>query len=243
MKKQRHKSRSVLLLVVLLFIFIALNYSFLNHLTQNLLDERETAHVTRIIDGDTIETNRTNETSIRLLGINTPEKGEFLYQQAKDFLSKQVLNKTVVLEFTKDKTDKYGRTLAYVFLDGENINVKMVENGFANYYFYSGRDKYYSDLLQAWASCIINSTGLCERSEDQCAKCIKISSESTITNSCILSCNIKNWTIETEGREKNTFNQTLNPAADAEFSLDLANSGGTVFLRDNEGKLVTWKVF
>ena len=41
----------------------------------------------------------------------------------------------------------------------------MVENGFANYYFYSGKDKYSDDLLEAWNKCIQNDVNLCEKSE------------------------------------------------------------------------------
>ena len=108
------KKEIIILIFILLFLFF-INYSWIdNALTEFLTEEGEEAQVTRIIDGDTIEINR-NE-SVRLLGINSPERGEPYYNEAKEFLENRTLNKSVKLEYGKDKTDRYGRTLAYVFL-------------------------------------------------------------------------------------------------------------------------------
>ena len=54
------------------------------------LYKKESVFVTRVIDGDTIETENS---TIRLLGINTPERGKEYYGEAKDFL-KQIENKS-----------------------------------------------------------------------------------------------------------------------------------------------------
>ena len=231
------KSRDIRLLAILIIILFAINYPFLDNALKKFLTESETINVDRIIDGDTIESNGT---SIRLLGINTPERGEFLYQEAKEFLGSRILNKTVVLKFGKDRYDKYDRTLAYVFLDGENINLELVENGFANYYFYSGKDSYSSSLTDAWNNCINKNVNLCEKSKDVCAQCISVNSSSVINN-CSFSCNISNWQIKGEGREKFIFQErVLSSGSDSKFELDLTNSGGTIFLRDEDGNLVVW---
>ena len=236
--KQKRK-RDINILIVLIIILFAINYPFLDNALKNFLNEKEEVFVERVIDGDTIEAENRNE-SIRLLGINTPERGEFLYQEAKEFLEQEILGKNVTLEFTKDRYDKYDRTLAYVFLGGRNINLELVENGFANYYFYSGKDKYSNDLLYAWSICINKNVNLCEKSEDVCAQCISINQNSVI-NTCSFSCSISNWQIKGEGREKFVFEeQSLEPNQEAEFSLDLTNSGGGLFLRDDNGKLVAW---
>lgn len=50
-----------------------------------------------------------------------------------------------------------------------------------------------------------------------------------------------NWTIKGEGRNKFAFNQTLSMNESAEFSLDLSSSGGSIYLRDEIGKLIWWK--
>jgi len=153
-----------------------------------------------------------------------------------------LLNKSVELEFGKEKRDKYNRTLAYVFLNDENVNAKMIEKGFANYYFYSGQEVYGNDLVKAWEICLDNRINLCESSDNLCKSCISINTN-IIINNCQFSCDITNWTIKNEGREKIIFNQTLNRNAAAEFNLDLSNSGGTIFLWDNQHGLVLWKKF
>jgi len=246
-QRQKDKSknrRDIKILIVLIIALLIINYPFLNRQLENFLDLNKEIYVDRIIDGDTIESEiEGNKTSIRLLGINTPERGEFLYDEAKEFLEDGILNKTIQLEFIGDRIDKYDRTLAYVFFNFTNINVKMVENGFANYYFYSGKDKYSDDLLDAWNQCVEVEINLCEKSKNSCAGCVSINSDGGfIINNCPFSCDITNWSVRGEGREKFIFSeQTLTPGAQTSFALNLENTGGSLFLRDDYGKLVEWK--
>lgn len=236
----RNKKRDAIALISLVVLFLVINYPFLDKKVESFLTSGKTAqaHIERVIDGDTIVSDSGEH--VRLLGINTPERGEFLYEETKGFLENLVLNKTVTLEFTKARYDKYNRTLAYVFLDGSNVNVKMVKNGFANYYFYDGLDKYSIGLKDAWKMCIQNNKNLCEKSVDVCATCFSFQSNS-IVNSCSFSCDITNWQVRGEGREKFIFSQqTIQPSANSRFVLDLRNSGGSIFLRDSEGKLADW---
>ena len=239
----RVKTGEVILLLALILLLISINYPFLDEKIENFLTEGRTAqiNVERVIDGDTVVSSSGEH--VRLLGINTPEKGEFLYEGAKGFLETLVLNKTVILEFTKAKYDKYNRTLAYIFLGGENVNVQLVKNGFANYYFYDGLDKYSIELKDAWQSCINDKINLCEPSTSACASCFSIeSSKSYIINNCDFSCDISAWQMKGEGREKFIFSeQTIQPKSISRFALDLTNTGGTLFLRDEEGKLVAWE--
>ena len=132
MKRERKIKKKVetKLLIALLVVLFIINYPFLNNLLKNFLDESQTAFAERVIDGDTIDIG--NE-SVRLLGINTPERGEQGYEEAKEFLGQLVLGKNVTLEFVGERQDKYGRILAYVFLNNTNINVKMIENGFEQF--------------------------------------------------------------------------------------------------------------
>ena len=134
------KRKELLILAILIIILFAINYKTVDNFLIEFLDSREPGIVERIVDGDTI---KINGNSVRLLGINTPERGEKYYEEAKDYLASLIDNKTVYLEYGKEKYDKYGRVLAYVYLDDENVNQKMIEQGYANYYFPSGRDKYY----------------------------------------------------------------------------------------------------
>ena len=77
----------------------------------------------------------------------------------------------------------------------------MVEDGFANYYFYDGRDKYSDELEDAWDKCINDKINLCEPSNHICKSCISINTDYLINN-CGFTCDITNWTIKGEGREK-----------------------------------------
>ncbi|MDO8528702.1 MAG: thermonuclease family protein [Nanoarchaeota archaeon] len=239
------KRNQVLILIFLVCILIIVNYNFLDNKIEGfLIGERiEYAKVTRIVDGDTIKIN--NNDTIRFLGINTPERGEKYYKEAKEFLEKEILNKTIKIERTEDNRDKYQRLLRYVFLDGKNINVEIVKNGLANYYFYSGKDIYSDELEDAWEECLKKEINLCEKSKNKCAGCIEIKDENLILyNSCSFSCSLKDWTIKGEGREKFVFNQSILIAGGkTEFKLDLTNSGGSLFLRDEEGKLVVWESY
>jgi endonuclease YncB( thermonuclease family) len=232
-----HKKEKIFL-IALFAILLIFNYSFLDSLTINFFAEESTAKVQRIVDGDTIVAN--NET-IRLLGINTPERGEKYYFEAKEFLEKTILNKTIRLEFVGETQDKYYRTLAYVFLDDKNINVEIVKNGFANYYFYDGKDKYSKDLENAWTKCLENKINLCKPSSHKCSSCIQINSKKSIINNCEFICDINNWEIKGEGRKKFLFNKTINSGETLEFDLDISSSGGTLFLRDSDGDLVFWE--
>jgi len=89
-QRQKDKSknrRDIKILIVLIIALLIINYPFLNRQLENFLDLNKEIYVDRIIDGDSIESEiEGNKTSIRLLGINTPERGEFLYDEAKEFL-------------------------------------------------------------------------------------------------------------------------------------------------------------
>ena len=232
------KKRLYVLMAFSVFLLLIINYSFLDKKLEQFLADYKYAEVARVIDGDTIEIE--NGESVRLLGINSPERGELYYDEAKDFLVNLILNKTVKLEFVGDRTDKYRRTLAYVFLDNLNVNAEAVKNGYANYYFYSRKDKYSTNLINAWKDCINNEINLCELSKQVCAKCISINSKSIINN-CRFDCDIGNWEMKVEGRDKFIFQkQILRPGEKADFDLDLTDSGGSLFLRDDEGRLVVW---
>ncbi|MFH1663598.1 MAG: thermonuclease family protein [archaeon] len=90
----------------------------------------KTVLVSRIIDGDTIETSLKEK--IRLIGINTPEKKEACFEEAKEFLETNLLGKTVLVQ--GNQKDQYGRTLSNICLEGKSVNKELVENGLAHYY-------------------------------------------------------------------------------------------------------------
>ncbi len=95
--------------------------------------------VKHVIDGDTFTTRRGEK--VRLLGINTPETrhdtspAQPLGNEAKTLLKRLIDGQQVRLGFDKEKKDKYGRTLAHVYLrDGLWVNADMVRQGLAHVY-------------------------------------------------------------------------------------------------------------
>ena len=65
--------------------------------------------VVKVTDGDTIDLS--NGETVRFSGINTPEKGECYYNEAKQALTELVLDKEVFIERDMTNKDKYNRLL------------------------------------------------------------------------------------------------------------------------------------
>ena len=96
---------------------------------------RNLYQVERVIDGDTIKL--TNGERVRYIGIDTPETKhpkkpvQYFGEEAYEANRKLVEGRKVRLEFDVEKRDKYGRLLAYVYVDDTFVNAWLVENGFA----------------------------------------------------------------------------------------------------------------
>ena len=94
-------------------------------------DDGVNATVARVIDGDTVEL--TDGTRIRYLMVDTPESTtttECYGENAKKFNHDLVEGKAVVLRYDVEREDRYGRTLAYVTVDGIEVNTLLVQRGF-----------------------------------------------------------------------------------------------------------------
>lgn len=90
----------------------------------------EKAVCTKVVDGDTIYLD--NGEKIRLVGVNTPERGVEGYITSKNFVQKLCLDKEVGIDIDDSKhTDRYGRTLAVVIVDGKNLNEMLLKEGLA----------------------------------------------------------------------------------------------------------------
>jgi micrococcal nuclease len=96
--------------------------------------------VSRVVDGDTIEITPAVDglTEVRLIGVDTPETedprtGVQPYgEQAYCFTADTLEGEEVSLEFDVERTDRYGRLLAYVWLpDGRKFNEVLLEEGYA----------------------------------------------------------------------------------------------------------------
>jgi micrococcal nuclease len=103
-----------------------------------------TFRVARVVDGDTIDIQAPDEdkpvTRIRLWGVDTPEtarvSGPNMHfgREAKDFAERTLEGRSVHIVLSPKRTrGKYGRLLAYVFLErgGRMFNELLLEEGFA----------------------------------------------------------------------------------------------------------------
>src|SRR5262245_42932393 len=111
------------------------------------------AHVARVIDGDTIVLG--DGRRVRLVQIDTPEPGTAeCYSRAAGRTLRGLLplGASVTLEADPrlDQVDRYGRLLRYVHRGGLNLNLELVRRGAATVWLYDGdRGKYASQLLSA----------------------------------------------------------------------------------------------
>lgn len=90
--------------------------------------------VDRVIDGDTIKVMIDGQdVTVRLIGMNTPETVkpnspiECFGPESSDFAKQVLTGQRVTLEFddTQGTTDRYGRTLAYVWLEGADGSLRL----------------------------------------------------------------------------------------------------------------------
>jgi micrococcal nuclease len=123
--------------------------------------------VTNVVDGDTIDVvidlgfDISFSSRVRLAGIDTPESRttdkveKALGLESKEYLKKAIKGaKTVVIKTEKmDSSEKYGRILGWVYLDGSgnSINNEMIEKGYAWGYLGDTKVKDFEALAKARA--------------------------------------------------------------------------------------------
>jgi micrococcal nuclease len=114
--------------------------------------------VLHIIDGDTIVIKTTTgEDKVRFIGIDAPETNvtngavECYGLEATEYLRYELEKETVTLEIdpSQGERDTYGRLLAYVFLNGTNINQALVLGGYAREFTYDEPYKYRKEFKEA----------------------------------------------------------------------------------------------
>jgi micrococcal nuclease len=117
--------------------------------------------VTKVVDGDTIDVDIdlgfdiSFSSRVRLAGIDTPEsRTKDAYEkklglESKEWLKKALEHgKTVVIKTEKiNSTEKFGRVLGWLFVDDVNLNLKMIDQGYAWSYMGETKIKDFNALL------------------------------------------------------------------------------------------------
>ena len=115
------------MLKIFLILFITFNFNIVWAVT---LEGR----IVGIADGDTITIlDASNmQYKIRLAGIDAPEKKQDFGNVSKRSLSDMVFNQQVKVDW--DKSDRYGRLVGKVLLNGKDVNLEQIRLGMAWYY-------------------------------------------------------------------------------------------------------------
>lgn len=98
----------------------------------------KTAHVVHVADGDTITVERDGQREkVRYIGVDTPEtvkpgEGVQCFGPAASSANKRLVSgRDVRLVFDREMHDRYGRTLAYVEVDGRDVGAQLLAGGYA----------------------------------------------------------------------------------------------------------------
>lgn len=123
------------------------------------VNQRYSAKYVRVVDGDTAIFNVNNEDCrVRFIGIDTPESVkpntsvEKYGKEASNFTKEALENaEDIILETDSEAKlyDKHERLLAYVFIDDELLQAKLLENGLAKVKYIYGDYKYLDELYTA----------------------------------------------------------------------------------------------
>jgi micrococcal nuclease len=126
--------------------------------------------VTRVVDGDTIHVQTpSGDVTVRLIGIDTPETVapgrpvECFGPESSAEVRRLLDGRSVYLEpdSSQDAVDKYGRTLAYVWLTPtDSVNFELVADGFATEYLYRTPYHHHDAFVAAQASAQAAGRGL-----------------------------------------------------------------------------------
>ncbi len=130
---------------IVVIILVAIGYFIFNSVPKGY-EIRETA-VTKVVDGDTIVIEGGQR--VRLLNMDTRERGENCYSEAKKRLEELVLLKNVTLETDRENKDRYGRLLRHVYVEGISANLEMVREGLAVAYIIEPNTRHAEEFREA----------------------------------------------------------------------------------------------
>jgi len=139
-------------LLAIIFSLVSLLALFLALLIKPL------PRVVKVIDGDTI--NLDNGKTVRYINVDTPEKGECFYEESKKINENLVLDKEVEIKTDENTMDRFGRTLAYVWLGDMFINEELLKRGAGEYFLDTVNQHYEERLVQAAESGYQGKSGL-----------------------------------------------------------------------------------
>lgn len=188
--------------------------------------------VFKVIDGDTFEIE-TGE-KVRFIGIDTPERNEPYYEEAKLFLTSKIQGRKVTLQKDVSDKDQFGRLLRYVYSGGELINLELVESGYAKAVSYPPDTRFNEIFNQAESYAKSKGAGIWY--DPKTTQKQEFGSCSTYNNDNVHKIKYDFWDIETN----NKINQCLETSENIEF-IDVTNNPFVQKYPSVDGNFVAWE--
>ena len=131
---------------------------------------KDTVTFYKCVDGDTARfiINK-KEIKVRFIGIDAPESAKpneepepYGKESSRYTCNKLKKANKIIIEYEpkSEKEDRYGRVLAYVFVDGKLLEESIVKNGYAKVKYIKSNYKYYDKLNSAELMAINNKKGI-----------------------------------------------------------------------------------
>jgi micrococcal nuclease len=156
--------------LVLLIYYCSLGFGLIQSGSGDVvIDETKEYLVTYVVDGDTFKARiGTKEITVRILGINSPETVdprkpvECYGPEASDKAKTLLAGKSVILKSNpnRERRDKYGRYLLYVYEGNMFVNEFLIENGFAREYTVGRPYSFQQEFKKAEGEAQVNKKGL-----------------------------------------------------------------------------------
>ena len=237
------EKRHALIISLLITVLVGVNYFYFVGFDS---EEREIVIIGRVIDGDTVDLE--DGRRIRLVNINTPEKGREGYEEAKNFLALYE-NESVELEIVG--VGKYGRILGRLFFEDLYLNLELVEEGFAHSSFVEGREL--KEFRNVEKKARDGEKGIWKRSENYGCLNVEINKKEeyvVIEDSC--ESNFEGWSVKDETTKRYVFDKDVGTrikvfsgkGVDNETEVYWGRGNvwnddkDSIFIRDSGGKLV-----
>lgn len=152
-----------------LVVIIAISVFLFARVLSNLGEASGSYPVVAVVDGDTVKVRMGGSVeSVRLIGIDAPEMaasgrpGQCFGPDSSAKAGELLAGKAVRLEFdeSQGRLDRYGRLLAYVWVDDVNVNAWMVRHGYAREFTYNLPYRYQAEFKAAEAAARAAGRGL-----------------------------------------------------------------------------------
>lgn len=237
------KSKKILFLLLFLISGFLYYFIFVLEPERDYAFKQEKVLVKRVLDGDSLELE--DGRKLRMLGINTPEKGKFLSNEAVSFTKNLELKNTTILY---NKKDRYGRILGYVIFNEENFNKKLVEEGLAHKYYYD-KDIFYEEIKNAEEKARFEKKGIWKESKNKdCLSLIKFEYKEK-TKRCsneefLFLENKCNYSLKILIKDDSTkqFEETIYPGFFSKnFSCVFNDEGDSLYIWDSDGLILFYR--